>query len=76
MHLRVYRVAVTAGSGLVDLHLHCVVDGALEPKVATTMLMLGLVRKSTFLDDAARCMYTSSTHQGRRVLRSLPRAMM
>ena len=26
MHLRVYRVAVTAGSGLVDLHLHCVVD--------------------------------------------------
>ena len=55
------RVAVTAGSGLVDLHLHCVVDGSLESKVATTMLMLGLVRKSTLLDDAARCTCTSRT---------------
>ena len=44
------RVAVTAGSCLVDVHLHGVVDGALESKVATTMLMLGLVRKSTLLD--------------------------
>jgi hypothetical protein len=42
------RVAVTAGSCLIDLHMHCVVDSALESKVATsTMLMLGLVRKWT-----------------------------
>jgi hypothetical protein len=43
------------------VHLHCVVDGALESKVATTMLMLGLVRKSTSLDNAARCTCTSRT---------------
>ena len=51
------RVAVTAGSGLVDLHLHCVVDGALESKVATTMLMLGLVRKSVDLARRRRAMH-------------------
>ena len=43
----------------------CVVDGALESKVATThattMLMLGLVRKSTLLDDDARCTCKSRT---------------
>ena len=67
------RVAAAAGSGLVDVHLHCVVDGALESMVATTILMLGLARKSTLLDDAAR---DACAHQGRRVLRSLPHAMM
>ena len=55
------------------MHLHCVVDGALESKVATTILMLGLARKSTLLDDAAR---DACAHQGRRILRSLPHAMM
>ncbi|KOO21388.1 hypothetical protein Ctob_006128, partial [Chrysochromulina tobinii] len=59
---RIYtRVATAAGSGHIDVHLDCVVDGALESKVATTMLMLGLVRKSTLLDDAARCTCTSRT---------------
>jgi len=67
------RVAAAAGSCLIDVHLHCVVDGALESKVATTILMLGLARKSTLLDDAAR---DACAHQGRRVLRSLPHAMM
>jgi hypothetical protein len=42
-------------------------------KGAKTMLMLGLARKSTLLDDAAR---DACAHQGRRVLRSLPDAMM
>jgi hypothetical protein len=41
------RVAPAAGSCLIDLHLHCVVNGALESKVATTMLVLGLARKLT-----------------------------
>ena len=69
------RVAAAAGSCLIDVHLHCVVDGLhLSPqKVATTILMLGLARKSTLLDDAAR---DACAHQGRRVLRSLPHAMM
>ena len=62
------RVAAAAGSCLIDVHLHCVVDGALESKVwRQTMLMLGLARKSTLLDDAAR---DACAHQGRRVLRS------
>ena len=55
------RVAAAAGSCLIDVHLHCVVDGALESKVATTIFMLGLARKSTLLDDAARSMCTSRT---------------
>ena len=72
------RVTTAAGSCLIDVHLHCVVDGALESKVwrqpsTTTRLMLGLARKSTLLDDAAR---DACAHQGRRVLRSLPHAMM
>ena len=32
------RVAAAAGSCLIDLHMHCVDDSALESKTATTML--------------------------------------
>jgi hypothetical protein len=76
---RIY--ACTCSSGRKKLPLRCalalrrlcVVDGALESKVATTMLILGLARKSTLLDDAAR---DACAHQGRRVLRSLPHTSM
>ena len=33
------RVAAAAGSCLIDLHMHCVDDSALESKTATTMLV-------------------------------------
>jgi len=39
------RVAAAAGSGLIDPHMHCVDDSALESKTATTML--GQARKLT-----------------------------
>ena len=40
------RVAVTVGSGLIDLHLHASLTVHLSPRwEATTMLMLGLARK-------------------------------
>ena len=32
------RVAAAEGSCLIDLHMHCVDDSALESKTATTML--------------------------------------
>ena len=41
------RVAAAAGSGLIDLHLHCVVDHADGSQAASTVLMLGLARKLT-----------------------------
>ena len=39
------RVAAAAGSGLIDLHLHCVVD--LADGRASTVLMFGVARKLT-----------------------------
>ena len=39
------RVPAVARSGLIDLHLHCVVNHADELQAASTVLMLGLVRK-------------------------------
>jgi len=41
------RVAAAAGSGLIDLHLHCVVDHADGSQAASTVLMLSLARKLT-----------------------------
>ena len=41
------RLAAAAGSCLIDLHMHCVDDSALESKVVTAMLMLGQARKLT-----------------------------
>ena len=72
------RVTAAAGSCLIDVHLHCVVGGALlSPRCgdnhahAWSCEEVDLARRR--LDDAAR---DACAHQGRRVLRSLPHAMM
>ena len=46
------RVAAAVRSGLIDLHLHCVVNLADGSQAASTVLMLGLARKLTLRASA------------------------
>ena len=54
------RVAAAAGSGQIDLHLHCVVDHAWVAFVALTALMLGLATEAVLasLICGAKQLYT------------------
>ena len=65
------RVAAGTGSGVIDEHLHCVVDLADGLQVASTVLMLGLARKlillrasrrSVTLNDYAQTQRPCKTH--------------
>ena len=51
------RVAAAAGSCLIDVHLHCVVD--LAGRVASTVLMLGVARKLTLRASGGSVSLTS-----------------
>jgi hypothetical protein len=55
------RVPAVARSGLIDLHLHCVVNHADELQAASTVLMLGLVRKLSLRVSRGSVMLSSET---------------
>ena len=57
------RVAAAAGSGLIDLHLHCVVD--LADGRASTVLMFGVARKLTLRASGGSVSLSSYTQTQR-----------